>query len=396
MDTVSAVFVIDPGMAQSFGHNYTYNHAFGRAFGETRLPVSFFFNDRITDELLGEYPDSTGCFAWCLYQELNAPRLSDEAFQHSAASFCVELQTHIQPRLKAATLVFSHTLEPAALLGFALWYTALAEHQRPHLALNLMLGVDDTPECRSRLEAACALLRGCSKVHLFGGARAVGEILATYMGRACPMLPTPLPEHPERYHGRICPEQPIFGLAGNWRADKNLPILPSALMRYLAKGGMGSFTLQITPTDEVIHPVVLALHDLSQSFPDKVRLDIRYLDEHAYYRNMASFTAMIIPYTASAYSRYRPSGLVIESAAMAVPAICTQGGFMQEELEPLQNGSLFMPKPTGECLVEALFQFEREMRKRKALALSAAPDYCQYHDIRRFIRKFVEKRQSPD
>ena len=389
MNTVNAVFVMDPGMAQSFGHNYTYNHAFGRAFSEAGLPVSFFFNDRITSELLGEYPDSAGCFSWFLYQELNAAKLSDEAFRHSAAVLRTELQAHVQPRLDTATLIFAHTLEPAGLYGFALWYTSLAKDQRPHLALNLMLGVDGTPECRTRLEAACSLLRGCPKAHIFCGSKAIGEMLAAYMGRACSLLPTPLPEYPEQYHIDRCPEQPVFGLAGNWRADKNLPIIPAALMRYLAKGGQGSFAIQMTPTDEEIHPVVLALHDLSQSFPGKVLLNINYLNDHAYYQNMASFTAMIIPYTAGVYPRYRPSGLVIEAAAMAVPAICVQGGFMQEELEPLRNGSLFMPEATAGSLVQALFQFEREMRERKALALAAAPDYCRYHDIRRFARQFA-------
>jgi hypothetical protein len=391
MDTVNAVFIVDPGMMQSFGHHHVYNRAFGRACSEARLPVNFFFNDRATGELLDAYPDSTACFTWSLYQEMNKGRLreSKEEYRYSAVRLCSELQAYINPKPDAATLVLAQTLDPVSLFGFALWYADLAENQRPYLALNLMLGVDDTPECLARLEAACSLLRDCPKVSLFGGTRAVGKILTAYMGRACPMMLTPLPEHPERYHNHTCPSQPVFGLTGDWRAGKNLQVVPLALMRYLAKGGQGTFTIQMTPTDERIHPVVLALHDLSRSFPDRVRLSIRYLDEHAYYRNMASFTAMIIPYTAEAYSCYRPSGLVIESAAMAVPAICTQGGFMHEELAPLQNGSLFMPEPTAERLTEALFRFEREMGERKALALNAAPDYCQYHDIRRFAGRYT-------
>ena len=392
MGAVNSVCIIDPGMTQSFGHHYTYNHAFARAYREAGLPVRFFFNERTPGKLLDEYPDSIACFAWGLYQKPDAARLSEEKFQSSATALCTELQQHIQPQLNAASLVFAHTLDPTGLLGFALWYTALEEQQRPHLAVNLMLGVDGTPQCRARLNAACSLLRHCAKAQIFGGTQATGELLSALMGRVCAMLPTPLPKSPESYHQQTCPEYPIFGLVGDWRLGKNLQILPSALMRYLIKGGQGSFTIQMTPTDEQIAPVVLALHDLGHHFPGKVSLDIRYLDERAYYQNLASLTALIIPYTAESYSRYRPSGLVIESAAMAVPAICLQGGFMQEELAPLQNGSLFMPKPTVECLVEALFLFEREMWDRKALALAVAPNYILYHDIQRLLDLFVEKR----
>gem|GEM_PF-3675440 len=386
---VNAVFIIDPGMTRSFGHNYVYNHTFGQAFSKAGLPVSFFFNDRLTDALLDEYPNSTACFAWFLYQEMHNNRLSEEKFQHSASSLAAELQAYINSRLDASTLILAHTLEPVSLLGFALWYTSITENQRPYLALNLMLGVDGTPQCQSRLETACSLLRGCPKARLFGGSSSVGEMLTTLMGKECPTMPTPLPEHPESYHNHTCPTEPLFGMAGDWRPGKNLHILPSALTRYLAQGGQGRFAIQATPTDTQIHSVVLALHDLSHTFPGRINLNTHYLDERAYYRNMASFTAMIIPYTAEAYSRYRPSGLVIESAAMAVPAICAQEGFMREELAPLRNGSLFMPAPTAACLAEALFQFEREMRKRKALALNAAQDYCRRHDIRHFANGFL-------
>ena len=389
MDALSDVFIIDPGMTRSFGHNCGYNHAFGQAFAAAGLAVRFFFSNAMPPELLREYPRTSATFAWSLYEEMGRiPPGEDAAFRHSAENFCKEMERYVTPALEPDTLLFAHSLDPMSLLGIALWHAALPERARPVLALNVMLGVDGTPQCRARIEVACALLRGNgAQGRLFGGSKGIGEILSGLMGEACPMLPTPLPARPELYHRRDCSESLLFGLAGDWRTGKNLQILPSALTRYLTKGGQGAFKIQMTPTDKEVHPVVLALHDLGATFPDRITLDVRFLDTEAYYENMAAFDALVIPYTAKSYSRYRPSGLIIESAAMGVPAICAEGGFMEEELAPLENGSLFIPEPSAECLAQALFRFEREGRERKKLALAAAPAYCRYHDIRGFARR---------
>jgi len=391
MSVITKILLLDPGMARLFGHNYAYNHAFGKAFRQEKLTVRYYFNNTLPQELEEEFPDSSACFNWFLFQEIARVRDTPEYFQSSAKAFCSELQSCVSPETGADSLVFAHTLDPTALLGIALWYCMQEEDKRPALSLSVMLGVDATRECRERLEASCALLRRMPRVRLFGGTRAVGDMLTDLMGQSCPMLPTPLPERPEQYNANSQIGTFVFGLAGDWRPGKNLHIVPSVLALYLKRGGLGNFVIQMTPTDEEIHPVALALHDLSLLYPEKITLHIRYLGEEAYYANLASFSALLLPYTASEYTRYRPSGLAIEAAAMAVPVVAAGGGFIEEELARLNNGSLFVAKPTRELLVEGMFCFEQEWEKRKCLALRAAPAYCAHHDIRSWIRTMLSE-----
>lgn len=389
MAALSRVLILDPGMTRSFGHHYGYNHAFGAAFRRERLEVRSYFSGGLPQELADEFPDSSACFNWSLFEEMIRVGDNPDDFYTSAQAFCSELQSYASPAAGPDALVFAHTLDPTALLGISLWYRTIRESDRPALALNIMLGVSDTRECHRQLEAGCTLLRGMPRVRLFGGTRAIGEILSALMGQTCQMLPTPLPEQPEQYYANSQTEKLVFGLTGDWRPEKNLHIIPSALALYLKKGGHGHFTIQMTPTDESIHPVVLTLHDLSLLHSGKITLDIRYLEEKAYYANLASFSALLLPYRASEYPRYRPSGLAIEAAALAVPVIGAGGGFIEEELAQLGNGSLFVEMPTREYLVDGLFRFEREWETRKKRALAAAPGYASHHDIQRWAKTMI-------
>ena len=107
----------------------------------------------------------------------------------------------------------------------------------------------------------------------------------------------------------------------------------------------------------------------------------RRLDEGEYYACLGSFTALIIPYNAESYHICRPSGPIIEAAALGVPVIACAGGFAEDELAPLDNGSLFMKSAAPAPLAQALTHFEREKDERKAKAMAAAVSYAASHGM---------------
>ena len=381
------LLVVDPGMAQIFGHHYAYNTALRAWLATQGNPGRFLFSKLLPEEMQKEFPESRAVFSWSLYARPQEPGYDPMAFaQYSARAFANDLHTWADGEADAETLVFSHTLDPTALYGLALWHGSLPESRRPCLALNLMLDVSDGDFCRALLGLSLPLLRQSKRVRLFGGAKASALLLSELSGEPCDMLPSPLPDGLENYLISACPDRPVFGITGDARQGKNLQSLPPAILRYLASGGKGLFHIQLTASDEALTPVLIALHELTRDYPQQVHLGYRHLEEAEYYAHMGRLSALILPYSPDAYHRYRPSGPVIESALLGVPAIVCAGGFAEEELAPLDNGSLFMENADPASLAKALLRFEREKDERKARAMAARPGYAVKHGTGAIMR----------
>ena len=379
-DDPRKILVVDPGMAQSFGHHYAYNRALQSWFAANGAAGRFLFSHSLPANLLAEFPGGRAVFTWNLYSPPQSPEAdSTAALRRAAEALAAELHAFAGSEANADALVFAHTLDPAALYGFALWQAAMPEARCPRLALNVMLGLTDSAGCRERLAPACDLLRQTGKVRLFGGSKGSARVLSELSGAPCVMLPTPLPEDLERCRTAVCPDRPVFGLTGDARQGKNLHILAPAMLRYLAAGGRGLFHIHLTPTDEALIPALLPLHDLSRDYPEQVRLDWRRLEEKEYYARLGGLTALIIPYSPGDYHVCRPSGPVIEAAALGVPVIACAGGFAEDELAPLDNGSLFMERASAKDLALALSRFEREKDARKAMAMAVCSGYAASH-----------------
>ena len=386
-DAPRKIVVADPGMAQSFGHHYAYNKALQSWFTKNGVAGSFLFSRHLPAELLAEFPDSRAVFSWSPYNPPQSPEVNPvDPLRRAAEALAAELRVFADAATNADTLVFAHTLDPAALYGFALWQAALPEARRPRLGLNLMLGVTDSAECRELLAPARDLLRQTGKARLFGGSKGSARLLSELFGVPCAMLPTPLPEYLERCRLAACPDRPVFGLTGDARQGKNLHILAPAMLRYLATGGQGLFHIHLTPTDEALIPALLPLHDLSRDYPERVTLDWRRLDEKEYHARLGGLTALIIPYSPDDYHVCRPSGPVIEATALGVPIIACAGGFAEDELAALDNGSLFMERPSAKDLALALARFEREKDARKARAMAACSGYAASHGTDAIMR----------
>ena len=67
------ILIVDPGMAQSFGHHYAYNRALRDwcAAGGTRS--RFLFSRHVPAELLAEFPGGQGVFALSPYLPPSRP-----------------------------------------------------------------------------------------------------------------------------------------------------------------------------------------------------------------------------------------------------------------------------------------------------------------------------------
>jgi len=161
VDIPRKILVVDPGMAQIFGHNYGYNQILQRWFTEKQMQGSFLFSRLLPPQMLAEFPGSRAAFTWSPYLLLDP----SESLRRIAETFAAEL--HFLVDADAETLIFAHTLNPTALYGFALWQAALPEARRSQLALNIMLDMSDSATCREALPSVAIFYaeqgrRGCS------------------------------------------------------------------------------------------------------------------------------------------------------------------------------------------------------------------------------------------
>jgi glycosyltransferase involved in cell wall biosynthesis len=377
IEHVQSIVVLDPGMSQIAGHHLAYNTLLKGAFASWGIPAVFFFSCHLPEDVQALFPTCAAVLGAQFYSGHSATDDGAAAAADSQSAAFAEELSSLLCELNSRVLVLAHTLNPLALLGIARWYAALAEDKRPRLALNLMVDVRDTPKCRELIAKACALFNAADKrVRLFGATRRTAAVLTEIFARSCSTLPTPLPDDLARFRQVYGAGVPSFGMLGDGRKGKGLNLLAPSILRYLSSGGKGDFYINVTPTDVNIVDDMVALYDVWQTFSNRIRLDQKYWKGDAYYRLMGGFSVLLVPYV---YDVCRPSGLVIESVVMGVPAITGRGGFMEDELVGLDNGTLFVDKLTPSALSEAFFLFDEQARERKARAMAAAPRYGDKH-----------------
>lgn len=377
------LLIFDPGMLSAFGHHYAYNSALRDAAKALGMEARWLCSNQLPAELGAEFPLAPQFLPWSTYGVLSSfPAIPDATVPAVVARLAGDIAHCFDAARPFPDLVFAHTLESALFLALLLWHAGLPRRERPAMALNLMLDLDEGERCRMLLEQAATLLTAAPDVALFAGTRSAVDLLAALTGRKAAMLPSPLPAWLDDCVSPPNQSGPLFSLFGDGRAGKNLHVLPTALMHYLRNGGKGRFALHMTPTDGGLHDIFITLDDLHRQFPNRITLALQRLDERDYYASFGAADALIIPYEASAYTRFRPSGLVIESAALGVPAICAKGGFMEEELGRLDNGSLFLESISPASLSQAFFLFEKEYVARKEQAIARAAEYRRVHNAR--------------
>lgn len=374
------VVVYDPGFVQRFGHHYTYNSLLRDALSGSGRESVLLCSGMLPDDVALEFPGCVKELRTPFYEGATAePPM--ERLRRRALGHARDLFSAAAAAAGGDALLFAHTLDPSALLGVALWHDSLPAAAHPAMVLNVMLGAGGEREYRDSLAPAAKLLAGVDRAALFGGTPALARLLGELTGKDCRMLPTPLPQAldgPHEKSGEI-----RYGVYGDARTGKNLHILPEAIRRYLGQGGRGSFTVSVTPTDAGLTDALVALHELGRAFPNRVRVGFRHLGVAEYYEAMRSATALIVPYC---YDRFRPSGLVIESAAAGTPLVGLAGGFMEEELAGLDNGSLFFARATPALLSRALLRFDREHAERGAKARMAAKRYAARQGMDALLR----------
>lgn len=374
------IIVYDPGMCTTLGHHYTYNTLFHQAFLQKGLSPHYLFGVHCPPELLQEFPIALEPLPWLSHtlKPCAAPLSVDDCIK-AVRQNVVALHERLQAHCSASSLVFSHSLDSQSLLILALWYQSLPEDTRPALSLNMMININTSSRCRGLLMAARDALAG-ARLRLFGATEAIVSLLSEIFSIDCQMFPTPLPGNIAQFIAQPTAAAPVFTIVGAARQEKNIHLLASAIHRYLLGNGQGRFTINMTPQDTAMQDILLTLHDISRNYPENLRISFTRLSEHDYFTEIGHSDAVVIPYDSASYTRFRPSGVAIEATALGVPVICAKQSFMEEELGPLDNGSLFLDSITPKALANAFFEFDKTHIDRKNKALRRAHAYRGKHN----------------
>ncbi|MDR2891754.1 MAG: hypothetical protein LBV80_01525 [Deltaproteobacteria bacterium] len=391
------IVIVDPGMLTTFGHHHTYNRTFGDFFKAGGLQPFFLFNKAMPPEISDEFHPAAATLDCTFYSHPNQNYADRQVFITEAVKFSLSLEKALSRQtapvipITKYTLLFAHTFDPLHMAGCALWHKNQSPDKRPFLAMNAMLGIEKDGDGAKLFAPLCYLAKKEPKIRLFGATRSLSATLAQLCGKPCPMLPTPLPDNlPTAKDIRSASNmtvnaanthslpRPLFGVMGDARPGKNLHLLPAACALYLQRGN-GSILVQLTPTDIKAVGVVEALYDLQVKYPERMSLNIHKQNSTDFYAEMAKLDAMLMPYDPMAYHASRASGPAIEAASLGVPLIALAGGFLEDELKPLDNGSFFMPQADAGALAKVMLLFDKEYPERTGKAQAAAVDYRKVH-----------------
>lgn len=304
-----------------------------------------------------------------------------EHFLLAAGVMAEEMDALFLPRLTPDSVILCHTATPLVMHAFARWLRGLPRGISPQVLVNVQFERTDPGEMLR--DAALRQLQNLPGIRVMGSNMPICKALAERLGRPARVLPLPLPVRPGRQASGD--DIPVFGTAGQVRSDKNLGILPEAIDAYLAAGGKGRFLLQFEPVGNALSEWLRdILPQLQEAYPENVEVTWGSLHGDAYCNHIARCDALILPYRPHDYVR-RVSQVALEAAALGVAAITTRGSSLEEDLRPLDNGSVFMAGTGARDLAGGLAEFAGNLAGNRRRAAAAAGAFTAYHNATTYL-----------
>ncbi|MDR2124027.1 MAG: glycosyltransferase [Desulfovibrio sp.] len=377
MKNIKRLIIIDPGFSIQ-GHHYSTFINIGSECAKRNIECIIFSQRNIACNCTLEYKIS-GVETAHLYPVMTEVIYSQMSYNNKFEFFLIysdifadELESHITPYLDNDVRILCHTANAVVIYAVYKWFMRSRKNM-PSIVLNIQHSFDDNEEDFMQYRAALSKIFDCKSVKIYGSNVPLCRKIAAASGRPVRILPLPLrlPPIVKRNDNPI----PVFCIAGEVREEKNLQIIPDAVRLYFAAGGRGRFTIQLQPTKQVCKLAQHNLPLLRDAFPNKIELFIGPLYGDDYYRHIACSDAVLLPYAAHVY-RNRISQVALEAAALGVSCITTRYSSMEEELERLDNGSVFMEQSDPEALAGAMLNFEQNLADNRAKA-AAAGEVCR-------------------
>jgi len=376
------VLIIDSGMRNVGGHNFSYTRAVQSALEQRGCSVTVLANKNLAGDMAREfgynptfsfgaydYPPGNGVFRDLSYLYAQSVVYSDEleqAFKHSSDEY---------------SIVFCHTVNDFELVG---WKRFLA---RRRLSGHLMILQRQTPGFYScsrwkrvahpywrikphYLNAIHSRMKG--RFVLLTDSEPLTEDYSRIFRHRIVTLPIPINElilnadtddrssngFSVRYKlardGRVS-----IGYMGDARSSKGFGMLPDLVRRVVSRAGAKTkFVIQCPSTASGYdngQPAdgVVELNRLAQESGDNITLISEKLSERDYAELFSHLDIVLAPYTTSNYAE-ATSGIFAEALALAKPVVVPSDTWMARELKKSGGGLEFQRGDSGDLATKVL------------------------------------------
>jgi glycosyltransferase involved in cell wall biosynthesis len=392
------VVIVDSGMRNLGGHNYSYTRAVQAAFVARGCSVNVLANRGLPSEV-AEAAGFRPVFSCGAYDfPLGHGKARDLAYLRAQSRiYAEELEHGLRTVLsRDCDLVFCHTVADFEIVGWA-----------RHLTRNpfkgaLAIVLRQTPRFRS-----CGWLRRTLnpywrlKPHNLGRIRsrlgrrfllctdseALSEDYASVYPHRIVTLPIPLPpavadgpsEIAQRY-GLADATRLRIGYLGDARGSKGFPMLPDLVKRTLASGAPVRFVIQSTRAgsgdDHAAAPAGLEeLQALATG--GNVTLIPDRLSPEDYASVLHHLDVILLPY-ASDFYREATSGIFAEAVAHGKPVVVPDDTWMDRELAKGGGGVSFARRDAGDLAAKVLAVI-RDYPEHAARAKNARGPWRAFH-----------------
>ena len=363
------VLIIDSGMRNLGGHNFSYTRAVQAALEQRGLSVTVFANKNLT----GELTKTTGykpVFSFGAYDfpPGNGPLRDLRYLYAQSVVYSDELEQAFKEAPDEYSIVFCHTVNDFELIG---WRRFLS---RRRLSGHLMILMRQTPGFHScsrwrqvahpywrikphYLNAIHARMKG--RFVLLTDSEPLTEDYARIFHHRIVTLPIPINEMilnadnqgrstnglSARYNlardGRLC-----VGYVGDARASKGFPLLPELIRRVASSAGAKTkFVIQCPAAASGYdngQPAagVDELKKLAREANGDITLISEKLSERDYAELFSHLDIVLVPYTTPNYAE-ATSGIFAEAMALAKPVVVPSDTWMASELKKSGGGLEF-------------------------------------------------------
>jgi glycosyltransferase involved in cell wall biosynthesis len=376
------VLIIDSGMRNIGGHNFSYTRAVQSAFERRGFSVTVLANKNLPGDVAKEYGyDPVFSFGAYDFPPGNGVWRDLAYLYAQSVVYSDELEQAFEQASDEYSIVFCHTVNDFELIG---WKRFLA---RRRLSGHLMILQRQTPGFHScsrwkriahpywrikphYLNAIHARMKG--RFVLLTDSAPLTEDYARIFRHRIVTLPIPINEMilnadnegrssnglSARYKlardGRIS-----IGYMGDARASKGFPMLPDLIRRVASSADAKTkFIIQCPSTASGYdngQPAggVVELSRLARESDDNITLISEKLSEHDYAELFSHLDIVLVPYTTANYVE-ATSGIFAEALALAKPVIVPSDTWMARELKKSGGGLEFRRGDAGDLAAKVL------------------------------------------
>ena len=415
--TKQKFLIIDSGMKNLGGHNFSYTRAVQDALEQKGFEVDVFSNKLLPDDLAkssGYKPVFThGAYDFPPFKGIKRDLAHIYA---QSIIYADELECELENKLSDYSAIFCHTIGDFELIG---WNRFLSRHK---LTSKLFLLLRSTPQFTNLSlvkRKAHPYLRikpyYINSIHsklkdkftLVTDSDLLTSDYRSVFKHRIVTLPIPINKYflanEEIYASSLANFKSRYGLnkkglylgyMGDARGAKGFHLLPGLIHNVFTKTNDVCFAIQCPKSasgddSSATSQGVAELREIEKNHKERLLLVSERLSEEDYANMFRCLDIVLIPYLLPGYQE-ATSGIFAEAVALGKPTVTTEKTWMAHELQKF-NGGLEIKSNNAEDLTEKVFELVANYDKYAGKAQAYRAQWCNFHNSHKLAEMLIEE-----